>query len=308
MKFIIYDPKTQLHKILISTFIFECQSRNIDIIEYDINLLNLNYQKDDYQKDNYQKDDYQKDNYQKDVIIIILNPHFLKDNEVKTTINHISSKFKYKILYITEPINLILEKKVYINMIYEIKPFCLWTYTSENFNKLNVPINIYKIYPFINDSLYYCKIDIKQLQKRKKCSIVFLGNINETRKNTCLEFGDTLINYTESWDLKPIFKRHLFYLNIHRRLNCKCLETLRVIPILANGGVVVSERVNQEEEQLFASYNIIFVEREELYRTFKKIRDCIDYEDICKKTLLFRKAYLNKDFDKFLDFFKKINI
>ena len=36
MRFIIYDPKTQLHKILINSFIFECQLRNIDILYYDI--------------------------------------------------------------------------------------------------------------------------------------------------------------------------------------------------------------------------------------------------------------------------------
>ena len=301
MRFIIYDPKTQLHKILINSFILECQSRNIDTVYYDRNLLDFDYQKDDYQKDVYQKDVYQKD-----VILIILNPHFLTDIEVKMTLDTISEKFKYKILYITEPINLILEKKVYINMIRTIKPFCLWTYTSENFNKINVPINIYKIYPFVNKSLEYCKIDIKRLQKRDKLNIVFLGNITETRKNICEQFGDTLINYTNIWDLKPVFKKHLFYLNIHRRLNCKCMETLRVIPILANGGFVISERVNHEEEQLFSCYNIIFVERDEIHSTFKKIRENIDYEDIYKKTLLFKNAYMNDDFDKFLDFFKKL--
>jgi hypothetical protein len=300
MKFIIYDPKTQLHKILINSFIFECQTRNIDTVYYDRNLLDLNYQKDDYQKDNYQKD----------VILIILNPQFLKDVEVKITLDNISEKFKYKILYITEPINLILEKKVYINMINTIKPFCLWTYTYENFNKINVPINIYKIYPFVNKSLHYCKIDIKRLQKRDKSSIVFIGNINENRKSICTQFGDTLINYIDTWDLKPVFKKHLFYLNIHRRLNCKCLETLRVIPILANGGFVISERVNEEEEKLFEKYNIVFVERNEIYNTFKKINETvnINYEDIYIKTLLFRNAYLNHNFDKFLDFFSKLII
>jgi len=311
MRFIIYDPKTQLHKILINSFIFECQLRNINVIEYneilyDLNYQKGNYQKDDYQKDNYQKDDYQKDNYQKDVILIILNPHFLKDIEVKNTIDNISEKFKYKILYITEPINMIIEKNVYTNMIRAIKPFCLWTYTGENFNKINVPIDIYKIYPFVNRSSEYCKIDIKRLQKRDKSSIVFLGNINETRKNICAEFGDKLINYTNIWDLKPIFKKHLFYLNIHRRLNCKCLETLRVIPILANGGFVISERVNEKEEELFSGYNIIFVERNEIHNTFKKMNEYINYEDIYQKTLLFRNTYMNQDFNKFLDFFEKL--
>lgn len=309
MRFIIYDPKTQLHKILINSFIYEYQLRNINIIDYSESLLQAEeYSRNHIQHpDFYQKDDYQKDNYQKDVILIILNPHFLKDIEVKSTIDTISKKFKYKILYITEPINLILEKKVYINMINTIKPFCLWTYTYENFNKINVPINMYKIYPFVNKSLHYCKIDIKRLQKRDKSAIVFLGNINENRKSICALFGNTLINYIDAWDLKPVFKKHLFYLNIHRRLNCKCLETLRIIPILANGGFVISERVNEEEEQLFSDYNIIFVEKDEIVNTFKKMNESIDYEELYKKTLLFRNAYLNHDFDKFLDFFESLS-
>jgi hypothetical protein len=286
MRFIIYDPKTQLHKILINSFIFECQSRNIDTIYYDINLFDLNYQKD--------------------AILIILNPHFLKDIEVKNTLEDITEKFKYKILYITEPINMIIEKKVYTNMINTIKPFCLWTYTYENFNKINVPINMYNIYPFVNKSLEYCKITIKHLQKRDKSVIVFLGNINETRKSICAQFGESLINYIDAWDLKPVFKKYLFYLNIHRRLNCKCMETLRIIPILANGGFVISERVNHEEEKLFSCYNILFVERNEIHNTFKKISESVDYEDIYQKTLSFRNAYLNHDFNKFLDFFQKL--
>ena len=74
----------------------------------------------------------------------------------------------------------------------------------------------------------------------------------------------------------------------NKSMNCKSFEAFRIIPILANGGVIFSERCNDEEEQEYKDYNIIFVERKDLYSTFKKYKENINYDDILRKTLLFR--------------------
>ena len=122
--------------------------------------------------------------YNNDKILIILNPHFLKDCLiVKSELIFISLNFKLKILYLTEPINLLIEKKVYEEFIKTLKPFQLWTYTYENFNKLNTYLKIYRVPPLYNNIYNLCDLSVNNLKQRKTNKIIFFGNINENRQN-----------------------------------------------------------------------------------------------------------------------------
>ena len=93
-------------------------------------------------------------------------------------------------------------------------------------------------------------------------------------------------------------------MNIHRRIGCKSLELFRIVPILSNGGVIFSESINKEEEQEFSNYNIIFSNRDNLYDLFIKYKNNINYEEIYKKTLEYRKNMLNNSgLDNFLNYY-----
>ena len=61
--------------------------------------------------------------YKKNVYFIFLNLYFLHstNKQVKDDIKKLCNK-KYKILYITEPIQIKVEKKLYINAINQLKP------------------------------------------------------------------------------------------------------------------------------------------------------------------------------------------
>jgi hypothetical protein len=294
--FIIYNPKTKLFDFFIKSLIIELEERHINVI--DLNLFNSNIINDINDINNIND---------KDVILIIINPHFIYDyKDIYKEINNISKLFKFKILYLTEPINFIVEKKIYIDLINLIKPYCLWTYTNENFNKINTYLNIYKIFPNYNNAYNLTNLNIDNLKKKNINNIIFIGNINNNRTEICNEFNKLLLNKTNMWEFEEwseLLSNNLFYLNIHRRNNCKCFESFRIIPLLANGTVIFSEKCNNNEEKIYENYNIIFCEKDNLYETFLKYKENINYENILEKTLLFRKNMLkNEELDKYINF------
>ena len=233
--------------------------------------------------------------YKKDIIIIFLNPHFLKSHiDIKNEITNISNKFSFKILYITEPISFLIEKKVYEEMIKIIRPCCLWTYTYENFNKLNTNIKMYRIIPRRYELLD--KLDKSYDKDIRADKIVFFGNINGIREDVCRLFGDNLINITDAWtieDWQPILREYLFYLNVHRRKNCLSFEAFRIVPILFNGGIVISENINQKEQRELSEFNIYFTDRNNIINVFNEVRQNIQYDIIYQKMVNFRKYLSN---------------
>jgi len=292
MKFIIYNPASQLFNFFEEAILYELNLKNIECIKYsndkDINPL-------------------------KDIILIIVNPHYIYDYpEIKKTILDISKSFKYKIFYLTEPINFIIEKRVFIDLIKIIKPYALWTYTVDNFKKLNIYQPIYKVFPHYNETLNFVNTDIDSIKSKDPNKIIFFGNINNVRSKVCELFNDYLINITDAWtkiEWTDILNKYLFYLNIHRRDGCESFETFRIIPILANGGVVFSESVNKTEEEYYSRFNIIFYKKMELYNVFIEYIKTINYNEIYKKAKLFREYFLNNniELENFLEYHKNID-
>jgi len=287
MRFIIYNPKSELFIFFEEAILHELSKKNIESIKYNNTLI---------------------PNPCQDIILIIVNPHYIYDYpDIKKTISVISKTYKYKIFYLTEPINFIIEKRVFTELINTIKPYALWTYTLSNFNKLNIYQPIFKIFPHYNETFNFTEINLSNLKARNSKIIVFIGNINEVRKPICDEFNTFLINETNAWsksDHSAILNKYIFYLNIHRRDSCKSFETFRIIPILANGGVIFSEKCNELEEDMYSKYNIIFCNKTDLYNVFLQFIENIDYNMIYNKAQLFREDMLNHtcDLDKYLNY------
>ena len=184
------------------------------------------------------------------VFIVVINYHFWNtDQSMKQIIKEISHRFKYKVLYITEPTFYMAEKKIYQMFIKELNPFCLWSYTLENKNALSFIKHISQmtIRPFVNPT--YCWInsdlsetinnkEINKINRKQTNKIVFIGIPNEYRLSVLNQFPKEEILiiediYTyEGW--KCIVGENLFFLNIHRRESSKHLEMIRLVPLLAN--------------------------------------------------------------------------
>ena len=262
---IFYDPFTQLHKLFISTLIHELQLYNIN---YEvINTIHLN------PNVKYDSVDY--------TIILFLNPQFLKTNkELYLEFINISKIFKYKVYYITEPLDYIIDIKVWQEFIKILKPYKLLTYSSENLNKLNVYQPIYKLSPKFNNYIDICDFSIQNLRMRQINKMIFMGNVNENREKyfNLPNIVDKVIIKNDIWnmdEMQEIMEKNLFFINIHRRNNCKCLEYLRIVPLLANGCIILSEKANIDDILEFENYNIYFFEREDIINGYNNLIDKI---------------------------------
>lgn len=304
MRILIYNPASELFNFFEDALFYELQLKNIELIKYIYESSSSTISSENIKLCNKSN----KYNPFKDIILIIVNPHYIYDYpEIKYTILQITKTFKYKIFYLTEPINFIIEKRVFTDLIKMIKPYALWTYTMDNFKKLNIYQPVFKVFPHYNETFNMTSINIESLKVRNKECIIFFGNINNVREPICTEFAKYIINETSIWSKigwSNILNKNLFYLNIHRRDKCKSFETFRIIPILANGGVVFSEEVNEDEYNQYNIYNIIFCKKDKLFNTFLEYMKNINYDDIFNKAELFRIDYLNNncDLDNFIEY------
>ncbi len=110
---------------------------------------------------------------------------------------------------------------------------------------------------------------------KKWDQIVWIGNKTKSRSEILDRWGDELIWKKDIWkkeDWKEMLENYVFYINLHRIPKCNCLETFRIVPILANGGIVISEEVSEEEMLKWKDFHIYFGKREELYDLWKKIQ------------------------------------
>lgn len=263
-KIYIFDPFTKLHKFLIKNIKLELNDK-FEVIE--INDIS-----------NYDG-----------IIIIFVNHHFIKDNLLQENYNKLKNN-KYNILYITEPLNFIIEINFYKKMIRHINPFLLLTYSYGNFNKLNCFQKMLKFYPINNKYFNF----IKNNPHRDETKIVFIGKMNDNRKHIKEILKDRLIIIEDMWseeEWMKIMSKYLFFINVHRRRNCGCLETLRVYPLLYNGCVVFSEYINNKEMDIYSKFNIVFYKENELMDTINNYK--IDYNEIEIKKNKFRNTENN---------------
>jgi len=280
MNIYIYDPETANHLFITEILVFELKKQNSN---YNVQIIKSIQQ----ENTNIQHTIY------KNIYIIFLNLYFLHstNNQVKDDFKKLCNE-KYKILYITEPVQFEVEKKLYINAINQLKPNKILTYSKGNYNKLNTYHKLIKFYPTNTSYLNFSSIYLNNLKERNIDEIIFLCKLNEHRKQVINKFIHSNIKIIEDcWTKKEwenILNNHLFYLNIHRRKDCPCLETMRIYPILYNGGVIISSIVNQEEMKELEKYNIYFCKEDEMENRLLELKQYINYENILIRTNLFR--------------------
>jgi len=279
MSIIFYDPITKLHNLFILSLIYELNNNNHS---YEIiNKIEINYENYDLAND---------------IIIIFLNPQFLKTHKnIYDEFIKISNNFRYKIYYITEPLNYLIDIKVCETYIKILKPYKLLTYTNENLNKLNVYQSITKLCPKFNNYIDIGEYSIETMKNKNKNKIIFMGTMNIHRENVFKNMENKIVVKNDIWNMdeyQEIIEQNLFFINIHRRNGCKCLEYLRIIPLLANGSIVISELSNEQDMNELKDYNIYFCDKANILETYYNILKNINYNEIYNKVNKFREEFI----------------
>jgi hypothetical protein len=134
MKYYIYDPFTENHVFLVNNL-----KLNIEYFNYKVELI---------------KSIHNEEN-NNDYYVIIINHMFLIENEnAKIDYKNLLNK-KNKILYITEPLELMIEIKFYDKIIKELKPNKIFSYCEENLKKIKTFIPYYNFYPINHHYLQF---------------------------------------------------------------------------------------------------------------------------------------------------------
>jgi hypothetical protein len=284
MCIIFYDPITKLHNLFILSLIYE-----------------LNINNHIYEIINKVEIDYNNYDLANDIIIIFLNPQFLKTHKnIYDEFIKISNNFKYKIYYITEPLDYLIDIKVCETYIKILKPYKLLTYTNENLNKLKVYQSVTKLCPKFNNYIDMGDYSINTMKNKNKDKIIFMGTMNTHRENVFKNMENKIVIKNDIWNMdeyQEIIEQNLFFINIHRRNGCKCLEYLRIIPLLANGCIVISELSNEEDMNELKDYNIYFCDKANILETYYNILKNINYNElfyneIYKKVNKFREEFI----------------
>ena len=266
--YFIYNPFPDNHFFFVECLKLYYQSKSIHIQE--ISVINNN-----------DKDELNT------YFILINHMYFIENKEAKQDLHFIKHK-KNKILYITEPIELLIEKQYYQKLISNLKPQTIYSYCEENRNKIKtfIPIDIF--YPINKEYLTFTSFNTQLFNKRIKDKIVFIGKINDYRNRLKDIFQDDLViieNKYKKDEWLTILNTYQFYVNVHRRPNSKCFEAFRCIPLLMNGGIILSEHVNEEDEKKYKNTNIYFCKLEEMKTLFNSIKLNNSFGTIFEKIL-----------------------
>ena len=252
--YFIYDPFTENHLFLVNNLKYNLELFNykVEIIQsINENIDNINY------------------------YVIIINHMFLIENEkAKIDYKNVLNK-KNKILYITEPLELMIEINLYNKMIKYLKPQKILTYCEENLKKIKTFIPYINFYPINKKYLTFIKVNLELLKKKDLTKIVFIGKMNEYRNQLKDIFKEDLVIIEDKFSKEEwieIIKKYQYFVNVHRRPNSKCFESLRLIPLLYNQCAIISEHVNKKEEEYFKNENIYFCELNEMKNKFEEIK------------------------------------
>ena len=252
--YFIYDPFTENHLFLVNNLKYNLEFFNykVEIIQsINENIDNINY------------------------YVIIINHMFLIENEkAKIDYKNVLNK-KNKILYITEPLELMIEINLYNKMIKYLKPQKILTYCEENLKKIKTFIPYINFYPINKKYLTFINVNLELLKKKDLTKIVFIGKMNEYRNQLKDIFKEDLVIIEDKFSKEEwieIIKKYQYFVNVHRRPNSKCFESLRLIPLLYNQWAIISEHVNKKEEEYFKNENIYFCELNEIKNKFEEIK------------------------------------
>ncbi len=276
----LYDPMGRLHTFFTQSLAYELKK-----LKKEVMILNEAYSEEIIMN---VKDD--------DIFIYIVHPIYLfKDEEVKKTVHQLKSKKTKKILYITEPLTLMMDRKNYRILITQMNIFESWTYTIINQMFLS-GLRIRRISPLYSNTYEWVSFEEKKKNLEK---IVFIGNPTKNRMDILKKYNDTLIIISDGlWeveDWKKILIQYIFFINIHRIPRCPCMETMRITPILSNGGFLISENVNEKEMKEYEDYNIIFGKREDLQNIFYNVIENWDWEEYFRRWRRYREKMLLKN-------------
>lgn len=237
MNFIVYDPFTSNHHIFYDTISFYL--KNFFSVSFVSTVSTLS-------------------NNMNDIVMLMIDPHFLYSYDKSTDTYRMSlysslKKIKYKIIYLTEPIDYLIDKKVYIDMIRHIQPYCIWTYSYHS----------HDVFPSYHSFVLYPSVFSvpKPLNvPRRNDKIVFIGKVNPYRQEILNTFGDSVLVIDNQYgdELVSYYTTFSFFLNIHRRKKTESLETFRICPILYYGGTVLSQDVCTKDKKEFENASIYY--------------------------------------------------
>lgn len=255
MVYFIYNPFTENHLFLVNNL-----KLNLDLFNYSFTEID-------------QINNEENDN---NIYVIIINHMFLIENEKAKNDYQNLLKKKKKFLYITEPIELMIEVKFYNKIIKELRPMKILTYCEENLKKINPLCPYINFYPINKTYFRFVDLMVPKLKEKDLTKIIFIGKMNNYRDKIKDIFKDDLIIIEDKYkkeDWIKIIQKYQYFLNIHRRPNSKCFETMRILPLLYNDCTIISEHVNKKEEEYFEKGNIYFCNLEEMKNKFKNLKN-----------------------------------
>jgi len=251
MKYIIYNPFPLNH-----IFFLEC--------------LKLFYLEQGHNVEEIQKIDSIENNDDIFYFILINHMYIIENKDAREDLVKLI-KNKNKILYITEPLELIIEKQYYKKLVQRLKPQKIYTYCEENKNKIRTFVPIEYFYPINKE---YLTFDTNLKKDKKKDKIVFIGRMNDYRNKLYDIFGDDLIVFEDKYTKEEwleIVNEYYYFINVHRRPNSKCFESFRLLPLLQNDVIIISEHVNKYEEDKYKK--IHYCHLNEMKNTFNKLKN-----------------------------------
>ena len=199
---------------------------------------------------------------------------FINNDKAKIDYNNLKKKEK-KILYITEPIELMIEIKYYNRMINELKPIKIFTYCEENLKKIKPLCKYTNFYPINKKYMSFVNYAESLIKYKDLSKIIFIGKMNDYRNKIKDIFKDDLIiieNQYKKEEWIKLINKYQYFINIHRRPNSNCFESMRILPLLYNNCSIISEHVNKKEEEYFKKGNIYFCKLEEMKHKFEEVK------------------------------------